>query len=156
MVSYASTWWLSMFCSEAGVNIIIIVLIVALQLDTVTSARVSQGVVCLFCVVFLTLGWRLPTRPRKHHLPKGSSLLSAGFKQNIVTAKKIWRNYTGFKWFLVSTLFGEAAASSISTMAVIFLNGNLGLNSLEIGIFVEITLVGVVFGTKVRSNESIR
>lgn len=148
MVSYSSTWSFSMFCSEAGVNIVIIVLIVALKLDNVTSAWLGQGVGCLFGIVFFTLGWRLPNRPRKHRLPKGSSLLSAGFKQNIITAKKIWGNYTGFKWFLVSTLFGQAAAAGIGTLAVIFLNGHLGMNSLQIGVFIEMSLIGVVFGTK--------
>jgi MFS-type transporter involved in bile tolerance (Atg22 family) len=66
-------------------------------------------------------------------------------------AMKIWRNYkVGLRWFLLSSIFAEAAASAVGSTAVIFLNLNLQLNALQIGIFFEVSLIGVVAGTKVR------
>lgn len=105
----------------------------------------------LFCIVFLTWCWTLmPTRPRKHRLPEGHSLLVAGFRQNYNTCILIWKHYkTGLRWFLISTVFGDASASAVGTTAVVFLNGNLKLTAFQIGFFFECSLVGVVFGTKI-------
>ena len=56
----------------------------------------------------------------------------------------------GLRWFLISTIFGQAAASAVASTAVVFLNGNLGLSAVQIGVFFEITLLTVLIGTKVR------
>ena len=157
MNSHTSTWSLSQFATQAGVNVIIIAISAIFRLGTVHTAMVSQGVTLLFCLVFFPAGWRLlPKRPRKHKLPKGHSLTLAGFRQNYRTFKTIWKNYKqGLRWFLISTVFGEASASAIGSTAVVFLNGNLGLTALQIGIFFELSLFGVIIGTKVRINQTI-
>jgi len=151
MNEYTSTWSLNQFFAQALFNAFIIGMVTVLKLNTVLTSMLSQGGTCLFCVVFLFWGWRLiPDRPARHKLPKGKSLVFAGFSQNLKTCKSIWKNYkTGLRWFLISTVFGEAAASAISSTAVIFLNGNLGLSPVQIGIFFEVTLVTVILGTKV-------
>lgn len=140
------------FCSQAGVNLVIIGFNAGFGLGTVKTTWLSQGITTLFCLVFLPLCWRLMSSPpRKHVLPKGESLALAGFKQNWHMMQKIWRNYkSGLRWFLISTVFGEAAASAVSSTAVIFLSLHIGLNATEIGIFFEVALIGVIFGTKVR------
>jgi len=150
MNSYASTWSASQFSAQAGVNLIVIVIAYTGRIGTVHTAMVCQGLTMLFCIVYLTWCWYLmPTRPRRHILPKGQSLIYAGFRQNYSTFKKIWKNYkTGLRWFLISTIFGESSASAVGTTAVIFLNGNIKLSALQIGIFFEVSLLGVVFGTK--------
>ena len=112
---------------------------------------VSQSLVAVVCLISLTMCWRsVPQRPIKHRLPKGSSLLVAGFRQNYRTAKMIWKHYDGLKWWYISTIFGEASASAVGTTAVVFLTGNLQLTAQQIGIFFEVSLIGVIFGTKVR------
>lgn len=157
MNSFASTWSFAQFLSQAGVNVIILAFSMSFKLGSVHTAMVSQGVVMAFCFVFLTMCWTMmPKRPSRHILPKGHSLLFAGFKQNFRTFKKIITHYkTGLRWFLISTIFGEAAASAVGTTAVVFLQLNLGLTAQQIGIFFEVSLLGVVAGTKVRVNGSI-
>ncbi len=64
-------------------------------------------------------------------------------------AKKIWRTYkTGLRWFLISTVFGEAGAGAVGSTAVIFLSLHIGLNAGQIGVFFEVSLLGVILGTK--------
>lgn len=64
-------------------------------------------------------------------------------------AKKIWKNYkSGLRWFLISTVFGEAGASAVGSTAVIFLSLHIGLTAGQIGIFFEVSLLGVILGTK--------
>ena len=66
-------------------------------------------------------------------------------------AKKIWTNYKmGLRWFLLSTIFAEAAASAVGSTAVIFLSLHIQLTAFQIGIFFEVSLIGVIIGTKVR------
>jgi len=151
MNEYTSTWSLNQFITQALFNAFIIGMATSLKLNTVVTSMLSQGGTFLICAVFLSWGWWLiPNRPARHKLPKGQSLVFAGFSQNWKTCKNIWKNYkTGLRWFLVSTVFGEAAASAISSTAVIFLNGNLGLSPVQIGIFFEVTLVTVILGTKI-------
>jgi MFS-type transporter involved in bile tolerance (Atg22 family) len=152
MNEYTSTWSLTQFSSQAAFNICIILCAYGFNLTTVQTSMLSQSGTTIFCMIFLTWGWKLiPNRPRKHKLPKGQSILLAGFTQNWRTCKSIWKNYkTGLRWFLISTVFGEAAASGVTTTAVIFLNGNLQLSPLQIGIFFQVSLMTVIVGTKVR------
>jgi len=153
MNSFSSTWSFSQFLSQAGVNVIILACSITFKLGPVHTSMVSQGVVMAFCLVFLSMCWTMmPKRPHKHVLPKGDSLVFTGFKQNVRTFKKIITHYKiGLRWFLMSTIFGEAAASAVGTTAVVFLQLNLGLSPSQIGIFFEVSLLGVVAGTKLGS-----
>jgi len=153
MVSYTGTWYFNQFVSQAGVNLLLIVCSLLLALGTVKTAWLSQGVTTIFCLVFLPLCWKLMNAaPRKHEMPKGQNLLLVGFKQNFHMAKKIWKNYkAGLRWFLISTVFGEAGASAVGSTAVIFLSLHLGLSAAQIGVFFEVSLIGVILGTKLGS-----
>lgn len=150
MNEYTSTWSLTQFSSQATFNICILACVSGFALTTIQTSMLSQTGTTIFCMIFLTWGWKLiPNRPRKHKLPKGQSILLAGFKQNWRTCKSIWKNYkTGLRWFLVATAFAEAAAAGVTTTAVIFLNGNLQLSPLQIGIFFQVSLMTVIVGTK--------
>ena len=152
MNSYTTTWYANQFTSQAAVNLVLIALATGFKLGSVKIAMISQAITALMCAVFLTLCWRLlPARKAKHKLPKGTSLAIAGFKQNLYLAKKIWQDYkAGLRWFLLSTIFAEAAASAIGSTAVIFLTLHLKLGAAKIGIFFEVSLIGVIAGTKVR------
>lgn len=152
MNSYTTTWYANQFTSQATVNLVIICFSAGFKLGSIKTAMVSQAITALMSGVFLTACWRLlPARKAKHKLPKGTSLAIAGFKQNWYMAKKIWQKYqSGLRWFLLSTIFAEAAASAIGSTAVIFLTLHLKLNAFKIGIFFEVSLIGVIAGTKVR------
>lgn len=153
MNSYVATWSASQFTGQATVNFIILAASYFGRLGTVRTAMVMQGLAMLVCAVYLSMSWRLmPKRQPRHKLPDGHSLVLAGFRQNYLTTIKIWKNYkTGLRWFLVSTIFGESSATAVASTAVIFLNLNLGLSALQIGLFFQVSLFGVIFGTKLGS-----
>merc|ERR1719491_1202634 len=90
----------------------------------------------------------MPDRPPKHVLKKGRSLAVAGFQQNWSTFKKIWKNYRNLAWFLFSVVSGESAALAVGNTAVIFLSLSVGLSAFQIAVFFEVSLIGVVLGTK--------
>jgi hypothetical protein len=149
---YSTTWSMYQFFSQAATNSVIIIFSFVFRLGTVHTSMLSQAVVATVCTIALTIAWRLiPNRPVKHRLRKGRSIFLAGFRQNWRTCKKIWKHYDkGLRWWMISTIFGEASASAVGTTAVVFLTGNLQLTAFQIGIFFEVALVGVIFGTKVR------
>eukprot|EP00531_Pseudo-nitzschia_arenysensis_P004484 CAMPEP_0116127188 /NCGR_PEP_ID=MMETSP0329-20121206/6713_1 /TAXON_ID=697910 /ORGANISM="Pseudo-nitzschia arenysensis, Strain B593" /LENGTH=504 /DNA_ID=CAMNT_0003621283 /DNA_START=113 /DNA_END=1627 /DNA_ORIENTATION=- len=151
MNRFTTSWYANQFTSQASVNLIIILCSIFFKLGTVKTSMVSQSITAAFCAVFMTACWRyLPEKEPKHKLPKGNSLVMAGFKQNVYMAKKIWTNYKmGLRWFLLSTIFAEAAASAVGSTAVIFLSLHIQLTAFQIGIFFEVSLIGVIIGTKV-------
>ena len=150
MTSYATTWSTNQFIVQAIFNAIILFVSYYEKLGTVETAMVSQGLTAVFCAVYLTWCWKLlPERPRAHVLPEGQYLVFAGFRQNYRTFKNIWKHYkSGLRWFLLSTIWAEASASAIGSTSVIFLAFVIGLNAFQIGLFFEVSLVGVVIGTK--------
>lgn len=149
IVSYSSTWSAYQFTAQAIVNLIIILCNINFRLNTVQTARLSQGVTLFFCVIALAPGWYImPKREPKHVLKKGRSLTIAGFQQVYNTVIKIWKHYRSLSWFLISVSFGESAALAVGNTAVIFLFLGIGLNALQIGIFFEVSLLGVILGTK--------
>lgn len=157
MNRFTTTWYANQFVAQASVNLFIILCSIFFKLGTVETAMVSQGITTLFTGVFMALCWKnLPGKEPKHTLPKGNSLILAGFKQNLYMTKKIWSNYkAGLRWYLLSTIFAEAAASAVGSTAVIFLSLHLKLTAFQIGIFFEASLVGVIIGTKVRFDHCI-
>lgn len=123
----------------------------------IQTAMFSQGVTAFYCVVFLSwCWWLMPSRPKKHELPKGRSLLLAGFRQNWSTCKKIAKHYRGgLGWFLLSMIPSDAAAQAVASTSVVYLNRVVSLDPFQLGIFFEVALAGVTIGTKVRSKYSI-
>jgi len=107
IVSFMGTFYWNQFCSQASVNAVILITASNVALGTVKTAWLSQAITALMCAIFLPLCWRLlPSRPRRHTLPKGKNLWMAGCRQNWHMMKTIWRNYkAGFRWFLISTIF---------------------------------------------------
>jgi len=150
MTSYATTWSMMQFTVQAIFNGIIIFASYYGALGTVRTAMVSQGLTTVFCAFYLTWCWKLlPERPRAHVLPEGRYFVFAGFRQNYRTSKNIWKHYkSGLRWFLLSTIWAEASASAIASTSVIFLYFVLQLNARQIGLFFEVSLIGVIIGTK--------
>jgi len=149
MISYSSTWSAGQFVSQAGVNLIVIIANIKFQLGTVKTAQLCQGLTLFLCLACLLPAWYImPDRPPKHVLKKGRSLAVAGFQQNWSTFKKIWKNYRNLAWFLFSVVSGESAALAVGNTAVIFLSLSVGLSAFQIAVFFEVSLIGVVLGTK--------
>ena len=79
------------FTAQAVFLLLIIILSMALNLNDVTTAQVSQGADVLILIVGFTTAWRMcPRVAHRHELPTGKSLITAGFFQN-------WKTFKGIK-----------------------------------------------------------
>ena len=75
-----------------------------------------------------------------------------GFKQNLITAKSIWIEYKkGLRWYLLATMFVQAAVGALTTISVVYLSSEVGLNATDISLFFLAVLVGTIPGAKVAS-----
>lgn len=141
------------FGSMAVFLIVVIAISLAFDLGDVGTAQVSQGFNSAFIAVAFTLGWRkMPHCPPLRELPEGQSVFTAGFIQMYRTAKTIHSKYgSGLRWFFWGVVFAEAGASAFTTLAVIFLDEQLGLSGTEIGITFLVVLIFVLPGAHLGS-----
>mmetsp|Transcript_24425 Transcript_24425/g.45517 ORF Transcript_24425/g.45517 Transcript_24425/m.45517 type:complete len:531 (+) Transcript_24425:237-1829(+) len=153
MNNFTAIFTMSQFASQATFNIVVIAISIAVSLTTVQTAMASQAASVVWCIVFFTVGWRyMPQRPAKHVLEKKQSILTAGFRQNFMTAKAIWTKFrVGLKWYLLALIFAEASAAAITSVSVVYLNDTIGLTTTQIGIFFLIALVATIPGAKLGS-----
>ena len=90
----------------------------------------------------------MPEAPATHVLPPGSSLWTIGFKQTYHTAKSIWCHYkAGLRWFLLATVFAEAASNAFTVVAVVYLTEEVDLSGNGIAIFFLVVLVASLPGS---------
>ena len=129
---------------------LVIAVSLSLQFNDVQTGRLGQGFNTLTATTSFYYGWKLmPRVPAKHTLPEGRWMLTQGFIQNWNTAKEINRHYKkGLRWFLLSVVFGEAAANAFTIVSVVFLDEQLGLTGSQVGIFFFLALLGMIPGGK--------
>lgn len=124
MNSYTKWFTFIQFLSQILFVLVITILGVALQWDTVESGQAGQVLVTV--VSSLAFGWAwgylLPDCPARRKLPEGHSLWIEGFRQNYRTLKQINRHYKkGVKWFMMAVLVAEAGITSLGTYLVYYL-----------------------------------
>lgn len=149
MTKYMPTFTMIQFSSQGAFLIIVAVVAIAVGFTDVETARMSQAFNAVTVSISFYFGWRLlpSVVPPKHTLPEDKWLLTQGFIQNWNTAKEINREYKkGLRWFLLSVVFGEAAAAAFTVVSVVFLNEQLGLSGSEVGIFFFLALMGMIPG----------
>lgn len=73
------------------------------------------------------------------------------------TAKSIWVTYKkGLRWYLLATMFAQSAVGALTTVSVVYLSSEVGLNATDISLFFLVVLVGTIPGSKVASFLSTR
>jgi len=150
MNGFSSTFTSIQFSSQAGFLLIVTIVSTVAKSSTVVTAQISQGINTLCCILLFGFGWfkYMTPRPAARELPEGRSLLLAGFRQNLSTAKNVSRFFKkGLRWYFLALAFAEASASALVTLSVVYLGDSLKLTGGEIGIFFLITLVATVPGT---------
>jgi len=149
MTKNTATFTMVQFGSQVSFLIVTIVLALALGLDDVQTAQLSQGINTVWVGIGFYFGWKLlPHVAANHILPQGRRLLTQGFYQNIATATLIQRHYNkGLKWFLLATVFGAAAVNAFTVVAVVYLADHINMTGTEIGLFFIVTLFGTLPGS---------
>lgn len=144
-----------MFSSEAAFLMIVVGFSFLFDLTDVGTARLAQAVNTATLLIAFYFGWKcMPKVPASRELPmdprtgKQRPLWSHGFVQIWETGKQINTQYSrGLRWFLLATMFSEAAAEAFSVVAVVYMDEELGMTTVQIGVFFVIGLVSLVPGT---------
>jgi len=151
MTSFTSKFIMLQFSAQALFLVLIIGLSLALKLNDVLSAQVSQGINVVVLVIGFTIAWRMmPKVPKRHDIPPGRSLITAGFVQNFKTFIGINKHYgNGLRWFLIGCTFASAGADAFTTVSITFLSEVLKFDGTEVGIIFLIALIGTIPGSKI-------
>lgn len=150
MNGFSSTFTSIQFSSQAGFLLIVTVISIVIKSSSVVTAQISQGINTLCAILLFGFGWfkYMTPRPAAKELREGRSLLLAGFRQNLSTAKNVNSFFKkGLRWYFLALTFAEASASALVTLSVIYLGDSLKMSGAEIGIFFLITLVSTLPGT---------
>lgn len=140
---------------QFGAQASFLILIIAVSIfagvadDNVVTAHISQAINAVWVSLAFYAGWRLmPEAPATHVLPAGKSLWTIGFTQTYHTAQSIWCHYkAGLRWFLLATVFAEAAANAFTVVSVIYLSEEVDLSGSDIAIFFLVVLVASLPGS---------
>lgn len=120
--------------------------------DSVQTARLSQGLISAILCVLFAVGWRrMPTRDATRELPpgiRGVGILAYGIRQNVRTIVSIHRVYKrGLRWYLLATMFANATVTAVTSTSVVYLSAEIGMNAVDISMFMLAVLVGTIAGT---------
>jgi MFS-type transporter involved in bile tolerance (Atg22 family) len=122
--------------------------------DSVQTARLSQGLVSVILCILFGVGWRhMPSRHATRELPpgiRGIGMFAYGIRQNVRTIVSIHRVYKkGLRWYLLATMFANATVTAVTSTSVVYLSAEVGMNAVDISMFMLVVLVGTVAGTMV-------
>jgi hypothetical protein len=123
MNGFSSTFTSIQFSSQAGLLLIVTVVQIVTKSSTVVTAQISQGINTLCAILLFGFGWfkYMTSRPAARQLPEGESLLLAGFRQNLRTAKAINRFFKkGLRWYFLALAFAEACRSQLQSFRQTF------------------------------------
>lgn len=140
------------FLSQSLFIVIMVVIQLLAKTSTVENAQVSQGLNTLSSVIIFSVGWYkyLTARPAVRKLPEGHNIITEGYRNNWKTAKNMWKNFRkGLLQFFLAVCFAAAAAQTIASVSVIYLNDVLKINGIYQGIFFLVTLLSTLVGNLV-------
>ncbi|GAX17521.1 hypothetical protein FisN_18Lh166 [Fistulifera solaris] len=151
MTQQTALFTMTQFGAQCLFLIVVIAISIASGLDDVNTAQVSQGIDVVWTGSFFYWGWRLlPNVPPRHVLPEGRLLLTEGFSRVYHTAKEIQQHYKrGLRCYFAALIFAESAVNAFTTVAVVFLDEQIGLSGTEIGLFFLVTLLFSLPGSKI-------
>jgi MFS transporter, UMF1 family len=117
--------------------------------DDVETGRLAVFVSSVICIPLFTICWKylFHDRPALSRMAPNHSLLTAGFYRVYKTSQTIHSHLPGAKWLLRSICFSEAADSALPTVATTYMNEELGMNALEIGLVMLVVLIAGMPGS---------
>lgn len=156
---YTARFTVQQFTAQALFLILLGVLSFAIGIsdNSVKTARLSQAMNVVIASTLFTAGWRcMPSHPANRPLPRENmrccSIVIYGIQQNFRTAVSIFKDYKkGLRWYLIATMFVQSAVGALTTIAVVYLSSEVGLNAADISIFFLVVLLGTIPGAKFAS-----
>jgi len=152
MTTISSNFTMVQFCSQLTFLVTLVVIQIILKASAVRTAQISQGINTVTSIFFFSIGWfvYMKPRPAARDLPEGSNLLTGGFHQLWNTSKNIHHHFKkGLRWYFLALGFAEASIQAITTLSVIYLSETVKLDTMGVGIFFVITLLGTIPGTRI-------
>jgi MFS-type transporter involved in bile tolerance (Atg22 family) len=150
---YTSRFTVKQFSMQTSFLILVSVLSYGLGIsgDSVQTARLSQALNFSFICILYGVGWRwMPSRHATQELPhgmRGLSILAYGVRLNIRTSMSILRKYRkGLRCYLLATMFVQPGVASLTSISVVYLSAEVGLNATDTLIFFLVVLVGTIPG----------
>mmetsp|Transcript_20149 Transcript_20149/g.43767 ORF Transcript_20149/g.43767 Transcript_20149/m.43767 type:complete len:548 (-) Transcript_20149:358-2001(-) len=127
--------------------------------NSVKTARLSQALNVGIISILFGLGWHyMPSRKARREIPQGKrcfGILIYGIRQNVRTAISIHREYKkGLRWYLLATMFAQSSVGALTTVSVVYLSSEVGLNATDISLFFLVVLISTIPGTKISSKLS--
>ncbi|CAB9513925.1 expressed unknown protein [Seminavis robusta] len=119
MNQYTSVFYSNLFSSQIAFMVLVVASSMALDLQDVETARISQGINTVILIPTFYFGWRLmPKVSARHKLP---------INPRTGKSRSLW--------------------TCGSVVAVVFLTEEMGLSSTEIGVFFVVGMLATPFGT---------
>ena len=137
----------STFAAEAVLIVLILGLSIALGLTNAGTAALSQLINGVFVCGFYYFTWapgagRFQKRPQKHEIEDASkNLFMLGVDELRETGRVIWRTNRGLGIFLVGLMFADAAFAAFSSIALVFMQTQLGAELAESMAVILIVLI---------------
>jgi len=152
MTTITSNFTMVQFTSQLTFLVTIVVIQIILKSPSVRTAQISQGLNTVTSIFLFSIGWfmYMQPRPAARELPEGSNMLTGGFRQLWNTSKNVHRHFKkGLRWYFLALAFAEASVQAITTLSIIYLQEAIKLNTMSVGIFFIITLLGTIPGTRI-------
>lgn len=153
--SYTARFTVKQFTVQACFVVLLGVLSSAFRIlgNSVQTARLSQALNVGFITVLFGFGWHyMPSRPASRELPEGTrcfGIVVHGIRQNVRTAVSIHSNYKkGLRWYLLASMFAQSSVGALTTVSVVYLSVEVGLNATDISLFFLVVLIGTIPGAK--------
>jgi MFS transporter, UMF1 family len=113
--------------------------------NDIGTARISQVTTSTVSAIVFYSAWAYFFRHRqaRNVVPQGQTLMSVGFRKVGTTFAMIVRELPALKWLIFAIMFGEAATSTLITVATSYMKVFLHMDANEIGLtFLAVLVMG--------------
>jgi MFS-type transporter involved in bile tolerance (Atg22 family) len=149
MGHYTARFMMNQYFVQGIFTSIIIAVSFGMPLNNLQTAKLAACLATIIGVIFFGYAWTFMfrKRPKLREIPPGENLYTTGFKQLMVTARHVFKNYRALKWFMIALLFSpEAGAGVVLAIAVTFLTFFVRMSVKEIAVVSIIMLFANIPG----------
>ena len=142
---YNTYYYIVMYFSTLVYMVEVLGIAYLLNTGDVGTARIALAITVTTSTILFTFTWTFlfRSRPPLSIVPEGHSVILTGFRKLFRTSWRISSELPALRWFLASLIFGEAANTSVVTIATTYMSQFLKMDSKDIGIvFLAVLIMG--------------